>query len=212
LKLGNIGKAITPFLIMGLCTLIYFASKKNLGREDLRSWFPNLKVLQFLALVTFYFAGNYFVVRELTIEMFDLVLENGKDIPLGFIFHLTTIIIPLAYLYFGGKNKDRIIFWSGLFAIVLSALTFKYYYSLGNHGLTLTLSGIALSLITWYAIKYFAHSKYGVTSDKEDELISSDAEGLIMTYSFSQQVISASTPDTEFGGGEFGGGGAGGKF
>jgi hypothetical protein len=212
IKLGNFGKVVAPFVIMASSALIYFATRRNLEKESLHFWKLNLKVLQFLTLIAFYFAGNYFVVRELSTELFELNLQEGQDIPLGFVFHLTTVLIPLAYLYYGGKLKDRIIFWSGLFTIVLSALTFKYYYSLGHHSLSLTLAGMAMSLITWFAIKYFSPSKSGITSEKEDELLSSDTEGLIQTFSFSQKSEMTTAGKTEYGGGDFGGGGAGGNY
>jgi hypothetical protein len=212
IKLGNFGKAAAPFVIMASSACIYFIARKYLEKEFLHFWKQNLKVLQFLALITFYFAGNYFVVRELSIEMFDLSLQEGQDIPFGFIFHLTTVLVPILYLYFGGKLKDRIIFWSGLFTIVLSALTFKYYYSLGHHSVSLTIGGLAIALVTWYAIRYFSPSRAGITSEKEDELISSDAEALVQTFSFSQKPEVVSTGNTELGGGEFGGGGAGGNY
>jgi hypothetical protein len=212
IKLGSVGKAVIPFLIMISSAAVYFIAKKNAKKDEVHFWRLNLKVLQFLALITFYFAGNYFVVRELSVDMFDLNLQEGQDIPLGFVFHITTVIVPIGYLYFGGKLKDKIIFWSGLFTIVLSALTFKYYYSLGHHSVSLTLAGLAMSLITWFAIKYFTPSKGGVTSEKEDELISSDAEALIQTFSFSQKTEVTSAAKTDFGGGDFGGGGAGGNY
>ena len=155
-------------------------------------------------------------MRESAISYFDLELMDGQDIPLAFFFYLFTALVPLLYVFYALKNKDKILLWSGLLLIALSALTFRNYFSLGHPEVILTLAGTLMILAAYFSIRYLKENRYGIT-DKEDEddnnVMRSNAEALIVAQSFSK-LPGAPPSDNgpEAGGGDFGGAGAGGKF
>lgn len=207
LNAGSIGKSLIPFIIMISTAFTYFIAKKYYREDYFHLWKHNFWVVQFLSLLTFYLAGNYYMVRELSIEMLNMPLNPGEDIPFSILFHIATVLIPLIFILYGGKMKDRPLFICGLITLALSVLTFKYYYSFAPIGVSLTVSGILITALVWFCIKYFNPFKYEITSEKAEELFSSDAEALVISYSFPQHDTMPKN-EAGFGGGSFGGGGA----
>jgi len=68
-------------------------------------WSNNLLVLEIICLLLIYASGNYLVVRELSVNLMDLVLNERRNIPFAFLFYLLTVAIPIGYLYFGIKTE-----------------------------------------------------------------------------------------------------------
>lgn len=214
LKLGEIAKLIMPFALMIVSTPVYFLAIKQKQKETLFHWKKCIEVFEWLALIVFYSAGNYFVIREASIAFFDMHLKDGENIPLAFIFYIFTAIIPLFYVYFGLKKKNKTLLWSGLLLIAAAVLTFKYYFSLGHPEITLTLAGMILVIVSYTCIKILKIPKYGITFEEEpdeDNFLRSNAEALVIAQNFGGQ--NAEIPSgTQFGGGGFGGAGSGGNF
>ncbi len=208
-KTGPFAKVIMPFLVMFLSAFVYLQAAKLRKQDRLRFWDSPLLILEILSLVLFYLAGNYFIVRTLSEELFSLQLEPGEDIPLAFFFYAYTVLIPGAYIYWGLKKKNRILLQTGLILVAASVLTFKYYYSLGHHEITFTISGSIMIAVAWLSIRYLKTPRHGITfaEDKEEKFLEKfDSEALIIAQSFSQTPTENNGPD--FGGGKFGGGGA----
>ncbi len=213
LKLGDIAKLIMPFALMLLSIPIYAASKKQQKNEVLVNYWECFVVFEYIALLVFYLAGNYFVIRESSIQYFDLKLNPGEDIPLAFVFYIFTAIVPLLYVYFGLKKKDKILLWTGLTLVVAAALTFKNYFSLGHPEITLTITGAIMIVIAYLSIKALKIPKYGITFEEapdEDNFLKSNIEAILIAQDFGQR--SQVAPDVKFGGGDYGGGGSGGSF
>ncbi|HVD98243.1 MAG TPA: hypothetical protein VNB90_08550 [Cytophagaceae bacterium] len=213
-KLGEISKLIMPFLVMILSALSYFTASKYRAHEKFRFWEMPLMILEILSLVLFYMAGNYFIVRTLSEELFRMQLTEGEDIPLAFFFYAYTAIIPMAYVFYGLKNKNRVLLQTGLVLVAAAVLTFKYYFSLGHHEITLTISGVIMILIAWLSIRFLKTPKYGITfeEDSDEKILDKfDAEALIIAQSFSSTHAPAQD-GVEMGGGNFGGGGASSDF
>lgn len=212
LKLGDIAKLIMPFALMILSAVIYFFVKKQKQRDDLTAWKNSLIAIEATAMVIFYLAGNYFVIRESSIEFFNMELSAGQDIPIAFLFYILTAIVPVAYVFYGLKNKDKVSLWIGLLLVAAAVLTFKYYFSLGHPEITLTIAGIIMILAAYFSIRYLRSDKHGITFKEdpdEDNFLKTNAEALIIAQTFSQ----VKQPDTtNFGGGDFGGAGSGGSF
>ena len=214
LKLGEIAKMIMPFALMLVSVPLYVTVKKQKQRPELFYWKNCLLVFECIALLIFYVAGNYFVIRESSIQFFHLELKPGEDIPLAFVFYILTAIVPLAYVYYGLKKKDKTLLWMGLILVAAAALTFKNYFSLGHPEITLTIAGAIMIAIAYAAIQYLKTPKHGITFKEEpdeDSFLRSNAEALLIAQTFTQQNTSPSN-STEFGGGTFGGGGAGEAF
>ncbi|MES2138105.1 MAG: hypothetical protein V4511_00250 [Bacteroidota bacterium] len=214
LKLGEIAKLIMPFALMTVSIPVYFLATKQKQKEELFHWKKCIEIFEWLALIVFYFAGNYFVIREASISFFDMHLNDGENIPLAFVFYMFTAIIPLLYVYYGLKKKNKTLLWSGLLLIAVAVLTFKYYFSLGNPEITLTLAGMVLIIVSYVCIKVLKTPKYGITFKEEpdeDNFLRSNAEALVIAQNFGGQ--NAEIPSgTQFGGGGFGGAGSGGNF
>lgn len=216
-SMGSIGTALMPFTaaLTGGASYYVFRKLRNEGRYIL--WDSCLWLLEITSLLLLYSALNYFIVRTLTEELLDVYLEEGQDIQLAWLFYFTTATIPFVYMYLGIKQRNRILFRTGLVLIAIAALTFKYYFSTGHHEITLTASGALLIIICAALHKWLKEDKAGLTlkeDPSEEPFKYVDAESLIIVQSFGhgQGSGTTDTTGTELGGGNFGGGGSSDSF
>jgi hypothetical protein len=203
--------ALLPFTGMTIATILYLLNKK-FQKVNYLIWWDNLIIVEILSLFLFYFSGNYFVVRELSISLLSIKLQEGQDIPLAFLFYAFTIIVPFLYLYKSIITKDRVMLRVGLIIVALAVLTFKYYFSLGHHEITLTIAGIILIMIGWYVERLLRSPKIGLTSLEDEKQSNTNIEAMIISQTFSKTGTGSDKGNFEFGGGETGGGGASGKY
>ena len=99
--------------------------------------------------------------------------------------------------------------------MVISAVTFKYYFSLGQPILSITIAGAFLISISLLLLNYLKQNKHGFTREKliSDKAISNDLVAFIASQSLGGNKPSLTNDDNQkFGGGEFGGAGAGNKW
>ncbi|MEO8147127.1 MAG: hypothetical protein ABI723_05785 [Bacteroidia bacterium] len=214
-QLGDISKLIMPFVMMIISASIYLFVSKKKQKYGLRFWYNGLEVLQGASLLSFYASGNYYVVREASVQFFNMQLEPGEDIPLSIFFYAFTISIPLLYVYFGLKKKDAIFLNCGLILIVATIATIRYYHSIMPIEIALILGGIILLSIAWFAYRLLKTPRNGFTiaEDKsESGWFSKDVEAIIMAQALAQQPAPPQADNNNFGGGKFGGGGAGENF
>lgn len=215
LKFGEVAKLIMPFALMLFSALLYVQIKKLKRNSNLSYWHSCMTVAEFVSLIIFYASGNYYVIRESSQSFFDLHLANGQDIPMAFLFYFFTASIPIIYVYYGLKQKDKTLLWSGLVLIAASAVTFKYYFSLGHPEISLTIAGIILMLVAYFSIQYFKKTRHGITFEEETDansFLRTNAEALIITEGMTQEVPQTPQNGFEFGGGQSGGAGSGGSF
>lgn len=209
--LGGMYQALIPFAFMIAYASVYFVSvviEKKLANFIFNDQFI---ILQLISLLIVYIAGNYFVVRELSVELMDLNLSENKDIPFALLFYAFTILIPTGYIFWGIKKKSLLFIRTGLLTIVLSVITLKYYFSLGMPVVTVTISGFVLIAISLLLLNYLKQPRKGFTREKllNDKWSSKDLTGIIA----SQTLGGNPSSDSEiFKGGEFGGGGAGSEW
>jgi hypothetical protein len=212
-ELGEIAQQVTPIAFIAVFTPLYFLFKTLKNRNKTEPWRHCLVVSEAFSLLAVYAAGNYFVVRELSVNMMQLDLAPGNDIPLAFIFYGLTVVIPVLYLYFGIKNKDVVLLRVSLLAIAFSVFTFKYYFSLGHPEFTLTAAGIILLLITLLLFRYLKTPKHGYTRENilKEKWADANPEAFVISQTLggNQVVVDESFKG---GGGEFSGGGASGEF
>jgi hypothetical protein len=213
-SIGDIAKLITPFMVILASAGVYFLSIKLIAIHTYRHYKKCLQMLQVCALITLYLGGNYFVVREVSVEMFHLDLQPGQDIPGGWIFWILTVIVPLIYIYAGIRKKDRILICVGLLLIAGIVYTIRYYHSVAPLEVAMTLGGLAMIGIAYTLIRYLKTPRHGFTEASSDERHAMEAlqiESLIIAQTMSH----AATPQPdqlEFGGGSGGGGGASGDY
>jgi len=205
---GGLMQQIIPLAMIVVFTPLYFFVKKMRQQADAEPWDDVLLVVESLSLLLVYAAGNYLVVRELSSELMGLVVEPGSDIPFAFLFYALTVIIPVAYLYFGLKRKDVVLIRVSLVAIAFSVFTFKYYYSLGHPEITLTLAGAVLLTITLLLFRYLKTPRNGYTRENllKEKWANANVSGIIVSQTLGgNQVV---TQEPQGGGGSFSGGGS----
>ena len=209
--LGDLVKAILPFISLANAVGIYLLAKRwNTGKINIY-WGSCIAVIEAAALLMSYISVNYFVVREMSAVMFDLTLTEGEDIPFAALFYFFTFAIPVFYIFWGLKTKDRLMLRMALLLVVVSILTIRYYHVILPIETAMTFGGFILLDISYFLIRYLQTPKYGLTYQNEEEgnrLL--NLEGILIAQTFG----GAHKPNTDpnFGGGSFGGGGASGGF
>lgn len=209
---GGVFQAIIPFAMMALAGVVYFIIR-HLEKDSSRwPWSDVLLVAKALSLVLIYASVNYFVVRELSISMMNLQLEEGEDIPFAGIFYVLTCLVPLVYLWFGIRNRDLVLLRISLLAIAFTVFTFRYYFSIGHPEIILTVAGAILIGISYWLFQYLKVVRGGFTRDAL--LAEKWSHVNVEAFVFSQTLGGNVAPEQKFkgGGGEFGGGGATGNL
>lgn len=210
---GGIFQQIIPFVFILIFIPFYFLSKTLRSKKNLSAWANNLLIVESLSLLMIYLAGNYLVVRELSVNMMDLSIAEGGDIPFAYLFYGLTIIIPVAYLFLGIHNKDVVLLRICLLVLAFSVFTFKYYNGFDHLEITLTISGIILLGTALILFNYLKSIRNGFTRDNliSEKWSSMDAEAFFISQTLGGNQV---TVDESFqgGGGNFGGGGSSGSF
>ncbi|SFE41667.1 hypothetical protein SAMN05518672_10654 [Chitinophaga sp. CF118] len=206
------GWMIIPFTMMGASFAVYLAAVQLAKVQTYRHYLSCLQMLQIVSLITLYLAGNYFVVREVSNEMFNLYLLTGESIPGGWIFWIFTIILPPLYIFAGIRKKDRILIRTGLFLIAGIVFTIRAYHSVAPIEVAMTLGGIVLIAVAYGITKLLQPSRKGFTSEQTDDDVTDaiQLESLIIAQSFHQGGTQGDHFD--FGGGSGSGGGASGTY
>lgn len=210
---GGIATQVIPFAFILLFTPLYFLFKGMKKKSACDPWMNCLILAESICLLFIYAAGNYLVVRELSVNLMYMELEPGQDIPFAFLFYFFTIAMPIAYLYFAIKNKDAVLLRVSLVVLAFSVFTFKFYFSLGHPEVTLTLAGAILLLISYFLFRYLKTPKNGFTRENilSDKWSNINAEAFIMSQTLGGNQV-ADDDSMKFGGGSFGGGGSGGNY
>jgi hypothetical protein len=209
IELGSVAKNTMPFMLMIFFALLYFFTK----RRTFPYYSNCLLAAQTVALVCFYLAGNYFIVREAGNELLGLGLAEGEELPLGWLFWIFTVIVPVFYIYWGIHEKDTILLRVGLFLVAVTVITVCYYYQVLSLEAIMCMSGLLLIGVAYAFIRYLRQPKKGFTYQELNEpsiLDKLQVESLVVTQTFGQPATG--TTHTKFGGGAGGGGGATGSF
>jgi hypothetical protein len=206
--------AILPFIMMCAFLGLFLVSQWLQKRADTMIWEDHFILFDSLALLLIYLGGNYFVVRELSIEMMNVRLEAGQDIPFAFLFYAFTFLIPLAYLGYGIAKKSILFIRVSLLVLTLSVITIKYYYSMGQPAVTVTVAGGLLIVISLVLIRYLKQRRKGYTRDQifKSKWDNADLAAFIASQSLGGHQINETETNITGQGGEFGGGGASGEF
>jgi hypothetical protein len=205
---GGIMQQVIPIALIILFTPGYFVIKRVRKSQKAEAWNDVLLVLESLSLLLIYAAGNYLVVRELSESLMGLSVEPGTDIPFAFLFYGLTVIIPVAYLYFGLKQKDLVLIRVSLIVVAFSVFTFKYYFSLGHPEISLTLAGAFLLTVTLSLFRYLKTPRNGYTRENilKEKWANANLESFIVSQTLGGNQVT--TPEPQGGGGSFGGGGS----
>ena len=205
----GISKAIIPFVLMAASAAVYFLIKNLEKKESLKNYEHCFTIISIVSLLSFYAAGNYYVVREVNNAMFHLT--NDGSLPFGWMFWILTVLIPFLYIVRGIQKKDALFLRVGLLLIAAMIFTIRYYHSVMPHEVAMTIAGSILLILSYGLISNLKQPKFGFTYaelNKENKMEKLQIESLIIAETFGQQTKPTET--TKFGSGSFGGGGAGG--
>jgi hypothetical protein len=207
-ELGGVAQQLIPFSFIIVFAVSFLMFRKLRRKKELLAWTNNLIVAEYLSLLLAYCGGNYFVVRELSVNLMNLQIEEGGDIPFAFLFYALTLVMPVLYVYLGIKTKDVILIRVSLFVFAFSAFTFKYYFSLGAPEITLTLAGLVVFAMTLMLTNYLKTMRGGFTRENllSEKWAATSAQAFVISQTLGGNQA-ASTADMP-GGGKFGGGGA----
>jgi hypothetical protein len=210
---GGVYRQVIPFAFIVFFTPLYFSAKALRSKSAFTLWDNNLVVVEALSLLLIYVGGNYLVVRELSTILMDLYLIDGEDIPYAYVFYFLTVMIPLAYLFFGIKNKDIVLLRVSLFVLAFSVFTFKYYYGFGHPEISLTIAGVILIAVALFVLNYLKTVRHGYTRENllEEKWGSMNIQGILISQTMGGNQI-ATDDSFKGGGGGFSGGGASGEF
>lgn len=213
-SLGGLAEALIPFALMALYGGIYFLIRKLQNQKPSFVFDDYFTLFKVFSLLMVYVAGNYFVVRELSVELMSVNIEPGGDIPFAYLFYFFTAVIPLGYLYFGIKTKSILFIRVALLTVVLSIITLKIYFSLGAPIVTITLSGAIMIGLALMLLRYLKEPKNGFTREKllHDKWDTSDLTAFVVSQSLSGHQVEVKDENADYGGGNFGGGGAGSDY
>jgi len=209
---GGILQQIIPFVFISAYGTLYWLVKRFKNKTKYKLWGNNLLVVESISLLFIYASGNYLVVRELSVHLMNVSVENGTDIPFSFIFYFLTVLMPLAYLYFGIKKRDVVLLRVSLFVLAFSAFTFKNYYIPGNTEIILTLVGLVLICTAIFLMRYLKKMRHGFTGNNllSERLADMNLEAFAISQTMGGNVSHSGSGN--FGGGDSGGGGGSTKF
>jgi hypothetical protein len=208
--MGDIARALLPFLLMAVSIALYLLFTLFGTKEQLRHYHSCLTVLRVATLLSFYLAGNYYVIRELNAR-----LSGAVHVALGWLWWLLTAFVPIFYIVKGIQKKDVLYLWTGLALVAASIFTVRYYYHILPAELAMIIGGSILIAGAYFLIRYLHPPKYGITSEVSDDLppaANLAVESLILAESFRAVGPAPESQGPGFGGGSGGGGGAGGKY
>ena len=202
-------RGFIPIAMIVVFASLYLGVTALKRKDHLWPWTDVLTVAETLCLLLVYAAGNYMVVRELSVELMGLVLNEGEDIPLAIVFYLLTAGIPLLYLWIGIRKKDVVMLRVSLAALAFAIFTFKYYYGFLSPEVTLTIGGALLLAATGWLLHFLRTPRQGYTRELllPEKWGNEQLQALVVSQTLGGNRPGADVP-AEGGGGESGGGGA----
>jgi len=207
--IGGFTEAFMPFIFF-LIFLIIFLACINIEKKLKSFVFDNHFIItKTISLLVIYASVNYFVVRQLSINLLGITLTKDEDIPFAIIFYILTILLPLLFIYYGVIKRSVLILRVGLLTCAMSVLTFKYYFSIGIPVISFTVAGIILITISLWLMNYLKIIRNGFTRDKllNDKWISQDLNAIIISQTLGGNKLIDNKSES-FGGGSSGGAGA----
>jgi len=214
IKLGETAKALAPFAVMITAAFIFLFVQRLIKKEKSKQYRDGLLMVSITALVCFYAAGNYYVVRETSIALFNLNLQEGESMPVAWLFWIFTVTIPILYIVRGIQKKDVVFLRIGLLLIAAMVFTVRYYYHVMPIESAAVIAGILFIVLAYALIKYLEEPRHGFTYKKEDDAFFMDKvqiESLLIAQAFTGTATPTDS-GTQFGGGTGGGGGATGDY
>ena len=112
----------------------------------------------------------------------------------------------------GIRKKNVVLLRVSLLVLAFSVFTFKFYYSIGHHEITLTVGGAILLITGVWLTNYFKAMRNGFTRENmlEEKWGNMHLEGFVISQTMGGNTVAEQ--GFKGGGGSFGGGGASGGY
>lgn len=208
------GSAVLPILLAVLAFFCYRYFSKLLKSIRKPFYFQGVLVVKTFSTVLFYISLNYAVITELSAVLMPSLQANTFSTLMSYIFIAITAVLPVIYIYYGLKKKDKPLFIVGLLALVASYFNLRYYYIFLSVELELIVISILIFSIAFVVMKKTQNNLQGITflADRLSTSNSAQLEVLASIAQFGHNATVTETNPMEFGGGGFSGGGAGESF
>lgn len=206
--------AILPFVILGISIGFYFMHKKFKNNEKLYFYNNVMDWFYIFSLILGYASINYLIVRALSEDLMNQDYTNS-NLPFGWLFYALMFSIPVFYIVFSLKIKDRTMLYIGALTFVLSIATHKYYFSSLPAEWALIIAGSTLFGLVYFSIQKIKNNATGITFKPDvqaNTAMLSTVEALIINSQDVHNVPETPNSEMPFGGGGFSGGGAGESF
>lgn len=206
--------AILPFVLLAVAVGFYYTYQRFKGNLKLYFYSDVLEWFFIYTLFLAYISVNYFVVRTLSEELLSADYTQS-DVPFGWMFYLLMFAVPLVYIFYSLKTKNRTMLYIGGLTFVLSIATFRYYHSVLPAEWALIFSGLGIFAFVYFVIQKIKTNETGITFQHDrtnDTAMLNNIEALIVNAQDIKHAEEAQPSKMPFGGGDFSGGGAGGSF
>jgi hypothetical protein len=213
IRTGALGKALAPFVLMSISVICYALVRKLERLKSAGYYSGCLAMIAIAALLSFYLAGNYYVVKEIGDQLFAFSQAGRRPLPFAWVFWTFTLLVPWLYIIRGILTKDLLLIRAGLVLVAAIVFTVHYYYSIASIELIMTVAGIVLLLVSYGLSRYLRLERGGFVdlpqagSEEQDK---AHLESILLAQTLS--TAPAPIQGTTFGGGSFGGGGATGEY
>jgi len=208
--LGEFTSSSFPYILIGVSGVLYYTFHRlKAGSNGYSVYQPVFQTISIIGLCAFYLAGNFYVVDLLTDETY--LLQRDSALSLSWFFWCWTMIVPVLFLVKGIKDKDVFLGRSGIVFMVVSILTFRYYFHIISTEAAMLIAGASLLIISYFLMKYLRVSKHGFVFDNSNNRTKTEnLEAFVIGQSLGHHATPAG--ETKFGGGNFGGAGAGSDY
>ena len=168
-QIGAIARYSTPYVMMPVSAALYFVSAKAIKSDALLLYRNCLVCVNIAGLVALYAAGNYYFVKEVSVEMLHYGwVTQLSALPMGWFFWAWTFLVPLIYIGAGIRNRNIILIRTGIPLIAVAVLTFRYYHSVIAPEIAMLLGGVLLFIVSYSLINYLRVPRNGFTFTPEN--------------------------------------------
>lgn len=206
--------SVLPFILLLMAIGFYLFHKKIKDKPEFYFYQDILQWFFIFSLILGYASVNYFVVRTLSEELLAADYSES-DVPFGWIFYVLMFVVPLVYVYYSLKTKDRTMLYIGGLAFAVSIATFRYYHSVLPAEWALLFSGLAIFALVYFIIQKIKTNETGITFQQDhtnNTAMLNNIEALIVNSQDIKHAEETQESNMPFGGGGFSGGGSGGGF
>lgn len=207
----SVGKTLLPFIMLFFSLGAYYFVEKIKQRADYLYYEISLDIFKTLTLASAYLSVNYFIVREGNAMINKVITSVAPQIGLAPLFYLFTILIPIAYIAFGLKKRDRTFLVLGLLTAAFSFFTYRYYFGIIPTEIALLICGTLLIAAASFIIYQLKQPKFGFTYAPDNNYEGLNLDTILLSELVNTKLHS-NDENLKLGGGSAGGGGAGGEY